>query len=34
MAELEVDTHQHVHKENNLPFPVVLEREDEPINRR
>ena len=27
LAELEVDTHQHVHKENNLLFPAVLERE-------
>jgi regulator of cell morphogenesis and NO signaling len=27
LAELELDTHQHVHKENNLLFPAVLERE-------
>ncbi len=27
LAELEADTHRHVHKENNVLFPVVLERE-------
>jgi len=27
LVELEADTHQHVHKENNLLFPAVLERE-------
>lgn len=27
LAELEADTHLHVHKENNLLFPAVLERE-------
>ena len=28
LAELEADTHMHIHKENNLLFPAVLERED------
>lgn len=27
LAELEADTHLHVHKENNLLFPAVIERE-------
>lgn len=27
LAELEADTHQHVHKENNRLFPAVLEQE-------
>jgi regulator of cell morphogenesis and NO signaling len=29
LAELEADTHLHVHKENNLLFPAVAAREDE-----
>jgi regulator of cell morphogenesis and NO signaling len=27
LAELEADTHRHVHKENNVLFPVALEKE-------
>jgi regulator of cell morphogenesis and NO signaling len=27
LAELEADTHQHIHKENNVLFPAVLEME-------
>jgi regulator of cell morphogenesis and NO signaling len=27
LEELEADTHQHIHKENNLLFPTVVERE-------
>ena len=27
LAELEADTHLHVHKENNVLFPAVLETE-------
>jgi regulator of cell morphogenesis and NO signaling len=27
LAELEADTHLHVHKENNLLFPVVVAEE-------
>jgi regulator of cell morphogenesis and NO signaling len=27
LAELEADTHLHVHKENNVLFPAVLEAE-------
>ena len=27
LAELEADTHLHVHKENNLLFPAVIEQE-------
>ena len=27
LAELEADTHLHVHKENNLLFPAVLDAE-------
>ena len=29
LAELEADTHLHVHKENNHPFPAVLALETE-----
>ena len=28
LAELEADTHLHIHKENNLLFPMVVELED------
>lgn len=34
LAELESDTHLHVHKENNLLFPSVLARESELVDRR
>ena len=27
LAELEADTHLHIHKENNLLFPAVVARE-------
>jgi regulator of cell morphogenesis and NO signaling len=33
LAELEADTHLHVHKENNLLFPAVLAREAELVGR-
>jgi regulator of cell morphogenesis and NO signaling len=29
LAELETDTHLHIHKENNLLFPLVLRMESE-----
>ena len=29
LAELEADTHLHIHKENNILFPAVLETEHE-----
>ena len=28
LAELEADTHLHIHKENNVLFPMVVEREN------
>ena len=30
MAELEADTHLHIHKENNVLFPLVVQLESEP----
>ncbi|MCU1366849.1 MAG: iron-sulfur cluster repair di-iron protein [Ilumatobacteraceae bacterium] len=35
MAELEADTHLHIHKENNVLFPLVVRLEDEraPVGR-
>jgi regulator of cell morphogenesis and NO signaling len=29
LAELEADTHLHIHKENNLLFPMVVKLEDQ-----
>jgi iron-sulfur cluster repair protein YtfE (RIC family) len=29
LAELEADTHLHIHKENNLLFPLVIRMETE-----
>jgi iron-sulfur cluster repair protein YtfE (RIC family) len=29
MAELEADTHLHIHKENNVLFPMVVQLEAE-----
>ena len=33
LHELELDMHQHVHKENNVLFPRAIERERELVNR-